>query len=219
MSQSSATSPSLAVFNNHLWLAFIGETSNHLHLCSSPDGMNWGPTTSLWANYAGGAAVQAQSSNAPALLNVNSQLNAFWTADSNSSPFSTNELLNACSDDGNAWDVIPVGSSPAYPPQHSKSAPSPCYAHGWYLAYIGINSGDVLVCGQTLNTAEGMYWWNATPWQTGQSSQCAPSLAPYQPVTAPDQLWIAFIGETSKHVLVCSSPDGVNWPSTTYGPP
>ena len=184
--QSSSDFPSLAVFNNRLWVSFIANNGGKaLLVCSSADGQNWSDNS----------IVQGQSSNlATSLAALGGSFRVAFIANN-----SSNDVLVCSSTDGTHWS-----GNTQVQGQSSKTAPSLAVFGGkLWVAFIANNSSnDVLVCSST----DGTHWSGNTQVQ-GQSSKAAPSLAAFG-----SKLWVAFIANNSGNdVLLCSSPDGQTW--------
>jgi hypothetical protein len=162
--QSSQFAPSLAFFENRLYVAFIANNSgNGVLVCSTADGTTWTDNTSI----------NQASKFRPSLAVFNNRLYvAFISNDSN------NGVLVCSTADGVSWtDNTSINQS-------SQFAPSlAVFNNRLYVAFIANNSGNgVLIC----STADGATWTDNTFIQ--QSSQFAPSLAvaPFPIATVPE---------------------------------
>jgi hypothetical protein len=180
MEQSKA-SPALGVFNNEIWAAFIGNTTNSLYICSSSDGLNWSNHTILSSQ---------KSCHSPSLIEFNNQ---FWIAFTGAT---TNDVL-VYSYNGNKWS----GNSSLG--QTSIASPSlAVFKQKLWIAFIAENgSNDILIC----SSSDGKKWSQAAQ-IPGQQSKAYPSLA-----VSDGKLWVAFIGNTSNSIYTFSSGDGIKW--------
>jgi hypothetical protein len=230
--QNSQASPSLATFNNQLWVAFLGKSSNNIDVCSSDDGLNWSTLTE----------VGQTSKNPPSLCAFNNKLWLAFRGDT------SNDVL-VCSYDGHSWSSsISVG-------QTTTAAPSLAVFQGkLYVAFLAANSSnDILLC----SSSDGQSWSGNVP-VPNQSSGLAPAIAGFNGrlwlayiaqngsndifvfssadaktwnAAAPNQksfaapslavhgsaLFMAFTGNTSSDVLVCSN-NGNQWSADTAVP-
>ena len=81
--------PSLTVFNNKLWVAFIADNAgNDVLVCSSPDGQNW----------SGNTQIGQTSKLAPSLTVFNNKLWVAFIANN-----AGNDVLVCSSPDGQNW--------------------------------------------------------------------------------------------------------------------
>ncbi len=151
--QWSQAAPSLAVFNNRLYVAFISTEANQAVLvCSSSDGVNW----------TGNTNIGQQSPSAPSLAVFNGRLYAAFISTE------ANQAVLVCSTaDGVNW------SSDTATGQYSHVTPSlAAYNNRLYVAYVADNgTGNLYVT----SSADGANWTGNT--KTGQSSSLAPSHA------------------------------------------
>jgi hypothetical protein len=184
---SSATAPSLAVFNGQLFVAFIANNSSRSVLaCSTADGANWNAYTTL-----------AQSSSlSPSLAVFNGLLYVAFLANN-----ATNSVLVSSTFDGANW------TNNTNINQSSKFAPSlAAFKNRLYVAFIANNGGNAVL---VASSADGLSWTNNM--SINQSSAGAPSLAVFN-----GRLYVAFIANNASHtLLVASSADGANWTNNT----
>jgi hypothetical protein len=185
--QQSPSAPSLAVFNNQLYCAFIGtDASQPVLVCSTADGVDWTGYTNIGQ----------QSPSAPSLAVFNNQLYCAFVADNG-----TGTVLVASSPDGVNWTGdTNIG-------QLSATAPSLAVFNGQlYCAFVADDgTGTVLVA----SSPDGVDWTGST--NIGQLSATAPSLTPFN-----NQLYCAFVADNGTGtVLVCSTADGVDWTGNT----
>jgi hypothetical protein len=191
----SQASPSLATFNNNLWVAFLGKSSNDIYACPSSDGLNWSSLSTDPVN---------QKSSSPPSLCQQPFNNKLWMAFRGD----TSNDVYVCSFDGKSWsDANTIG-------QTTKAAPALAVFQGkLWVAFIAQNSsGDILLC----SSSDGKNWSPnmAVP---GQSSAMGPSLAVFN-----GQLWLAFIAQNgSNDILVYysanPSTDPKSWVSSPLG--
>lgn len=122
--QYSQASPSLATFNNQLWVAFLGKTSNNIDVCSSDDGLNWSTLTE----------VGQTSKNPPSLCAFNNKLWLAFRGD-------TSNDVRVCSYDGHSWSSnISIG-------QTTTAAPSLTVFQGkLYVAFLAANGSNDIFC-------------------------------------------------------------------------
>jgi hypothetical protein len=184
---SSATAPSLAVFDNSLYVAFIAKNPGlNVLVCSSTDAVNWPAYEDI----------NQSSPTAPSLAVFDNSLYAAFIANNPGQ-----NVLVCSTTDGVDW------TNNTDIKQSSKAAPSlAVFKNRLYVAFIANNPGNaVLVC----SSADGVNWTNNT--DIKQSSKFAPSLAVFN-----NRLYVSFIANNSGNaVLVCSSADGVNWTNNT----
>jgi hypothetical protein len=151
--QSSKFAPSLAVFNDRLYVAFVANNpGNGVLVCSTADGTSWTDNTNI----------QQASKFAPSLAVFNNRLYVAFIANN-----SGNAVLVCSTPDGTNWtDNTNIQ-------QTSQFAPSlGVFNNRLYVAFIANNPGNgVLVC----STANGTNWTDNTAIQ--ESSQFGPSLA------------------------------------------
>jgi hypothetical protein len=152
MEQSQAA-PSLGVFNEKIWAAFIGKTGNEIYVCSSPDGLNW-------SNH---ELVNQHSNYSPALVEFDNKL---WLAFTGAT---TNNVL-VCSYDGTKW------SESGLTGQTSIAGPSlRVFKNKLWVAFIAQNgSNDILIC----NSSDGKNWSPAVQ-IPGQKSPMNPFLGEF----------------------------------------
>jgi hypothetical protein len=148
----SKASPSLATFNNQLWVALLGESTNNLYACSSSDGLNWSVTS-----------VVGQSQSSPSICGFNGKLLMALRGNT------TNDVLIS-SYDGKNWSTAnPTG-------QTTQAAPALALFGGklWVAFIANNNTSDILIC----SSSDGKTWSQnqAVP---GQSSGLAPSLTAF----------------------------------------
>jgi hypothetical protein len=170
----SACPPSLAVFNNKLYLAWTGTTGGPV-LIVYYDGTDWH----------NGTSTDQTSAQGPALAVFNNKLYLAFIANDGS-----NKLMICSSSDGSHWSpAAPI------PGQSSQSNPSlaTCGGRLW-LAYMG-NSNHQLHTWSTTDP-DNAKW---TPTAFNNTSCAAPSLAVFN-----ENLWIAFAGDTTKDLFYCS---------------
>ena len=168
INETSPFTPSLALFNGNLYVAFItndvnsatGVPSNRIFLCSTKDGVSWSNAT-FFNQY---------SKFAPSLAVWDGRLYVAFVANNPS-----NTLLvysSATPDEPASWSVtVPVNQTSANAPSLVAYRPSGRAAE-LYLAFVADNeSNDIFVCSLT----SGGTWSTATV--TGQSCHFSPSLA------------------------------------------
>ncbi len=168
--QSSPLAPSLAFFNNQIFVAFISATPGdpQVLLCSTPYPGDWGQWDNTFLQNqalgpsAGWTALDQYSPFAPSLAVFNNRLYAAFIANDPS-----NNVLVCSTGDGVNW----TGSTKIG--QLSATAPSLAAFNGQlYCAFVADNgTGNVLIC----SSSDGGNWTGNT--NTGQSSSLAPSLA------------------------------------------
>ncbi len=184
MEQSQAA-PSLGVFQNKIWAAFIGKSSNNIYVCSSSDGLNWSNHTLVgWT-----------SRNSPALIEFQSKLWIAFKGENN------NSVYICSSPDGVTWS----GNSPVG--QTSIAAPAlAVFQNKLWMAFIADNgSNDILIC----SSSDGKKW-SAAAQIPNQRSKASPSLA-----VSNGKLWVAFIGNTSNSTYTYYTDDGTKWSPVT----
>jgi len=204
--QASGSAPSLAVFGDRLYVAFVANDSGqNVLVCSSHDGFFWEPL-----NGTAGAdpdIQQASNGSAPSLAAFKTRLYVAFIAND-----SGQNVLVCSSEDGLVWEPL-NGTEGANSDIHQASGSGPALAvlgDRLYVAFIANDSGqNVLVC----STKDGFAWEplngesGANPDIHQASNGSAPSLAAFQ-----GRLYVAFIANDSgKNVLVCSSQDGKTW--------
>jgi hypothetical protein len=197
--QSSRTAPSLAVFENKLWLAYTSNVLNgRILLTATGDGQEWellkGPN-------------QVPKS-APSLAIFNNQPWPGFVANKN-----TNDVLLCSSTDGQNWPNQIAMQSDAYGPSLAV------FNNRLWAAFIYPGAGNEIF---VRSSSDGVQWSDPIP--TNQYSShggTGVSLAAFN-----SALWLGFIGtDQSDPVLVCSSSDGTGWTPYTrlreasYGTP
>ena len=234
--QSSPLGPSLAVFNNQLYIAFTSATAGdpEVLFCTTADGATWTDQASigqtsrfapslavgdnrLWAGFVG----NDEANENPVLL-CSSSDGVNWTGNSFINQFSQTAVAMATfgnqfyvagisTDGDNAVLVSSVAfgqpwTGPKSIGHFSRFAPSLAVFDNQLYAAFVGLDNQLYVA----STADGVNW---TPDHTPvhQTSQSAPSLAVFH-----DQLYVMFIGtDADKPVLVCSTADGAAWTNYT----
>ena len=187
--QKSWETPSLAVFNTNLQVAFAepdvaAGVGHSLAICSSQDGVQWSDKVPI--NQA------SHDGSGPSLAVFDGKLWVAFIAANDSF-----DILVCSSQDGVHW------SGNTRVNQASRMALSlAVFNNQLWLAFIANQpSNDVLVC----NSSDGLNW--SPNIQVHQGSKTAPSLTVFN-----KQLWLAFVAKNdSNDVLVCNSVDGTNW--------
>ena len=176
---------------NNVWLAFVGNTSQDLHVFLGVLQGAFYPTV----------PVNHKSQHGPSLAAFNGTI---WTAfvGSNNDDILTCSLLF----NGNTL----TGWSQAYATGHSsQAAPSlTVYDDGsgekLWLAYVAKDSNELLV----ISSADGTHW-SSQPINTGHLSKAAPSLTP---PGFGDGLIMGYVAKDSDDLLLAtSSPNGRTW--------
>jgi hypothetical protein len=190
INQTSQLGPSLAVFNNKLYVAFIANNpGNAVLVCSSADGVKWTNNTDI----------NQTSKFAPSLAPFNNKLYIAFIANNPG-----NAVLVCSSADGVNWtnntDIN----------QTSKFAPSlAAFKNRLDVAFIANNPGNaVLVC----SSADGVNWTNNT--DINQTSQLAPSLAATPFSLVPFSLVSTFSGSVTLKTANSTAPGPFTFPIT-----
>ena len=139
----SLTAPSLASFNNKLWMAIVADNNTGtLLLASSPDGANWSAF----------AGVPGLSKAAPSLAAFDNKLWMAIIADNK-----TNTLLLASSSDGTTWSSFVGVPTPGNP---GEGLIGPSLAAGndrlWMAAVANNPTATLLLA----SSQDGMTWSN-----------------------------------------------------------
>ncbi len=199
INQTSPYTPSLAMFNGSLYVAFItndvdsatGVPSNRIFLCSTTDGVSWSDAT-FFNQY---------SKCAPSLAVWNGSLHIAFVANNSSNTLLVYHSSNP--DDPTSWSAtVATNQTSANAP--SLAAYGPAGQTGnLYMAFVAENgSQDIFVCSLT----SGQPWSSATV--TGQSCHFSPSLA------GGDNLYMAFAAANgSKDLLFCWMNTDGSWSS------
>ena len=190
--------PSLAVFNNQLWVAFVAnQASNDLVVCSWADKQPWSAAIRVQGN-----GERQFTKQAPSLAVFNNQLWVAFVANQ-----ASNDLVVCSSADGQTWSAaIRVQGNGER--QFTKQAPSlAVFNNQLWVAFVANQaSNDLVVC----SSADGQTWSAAIRVQGNGETQFtkqAPSLAVFN-----NQLWVAFVAnQASNDLVVCSSADGQTW--------
>ncbi len=180
INQTSPHTPSLALFNGSLYVAFItndvdsatGVPSNRIFLCSTTDGVSWSDAT-FFNQY---------SKCAPSLAVWNGKLHVAFVANNPS-----NTLLvyySSTPDDPTSWSAtVPTNQTSAYAPSLAAYGP-PGQTGELYLAFVSLLN-EIWVC----SLAAGGAW--STSALTYQFGNFSPSLA------AGDTLYLVFAADNS----------------------
>lgn len=198
VNQTSPFTPSLALFEGKLYVAFItddidsatGVPSNRIFLCSTADGVSWSNAT-FFHQY---------SKCAPSLAVWNGKLHIAFVANDPS-----NRLLVYYSSTPNkptSWSAsVAVNQTSASAPSLAAWGPSGQTGE-LYLAFVAENgSNDIFVC----SLAVGGTWSSATV--TGQSCHFSPALA-----ALGGSLYLLFAAANgSKDLLLCSRNADGSW--------
>ena len=190
--QASGSAPSLAVFKDRLWVAFIANDSgNNVLVCSSNLDGSFPP---------GNLDIQqASNGSAPSLAVCNGRLYVAFIANN-----SGQNVLIYSTGDGVSWKPLngKAGDNADIHQASNGSAPSlAAFGPNLWVAYIANNSGNnVLVSSSANGFASNQDIQQA-------SNGWAPSLAVFN-----GRLYVAFIANDSgQNVLVCSSAEGQDW--------
>jgi hypothetical protein len=200
---SNGSSPSLAVFDNKLWIAFIANNDGkNVLVCSSNDGINWSANTDIH---------QASNGSSPSLAVFDNKLWIAFIANNDGK-----NVLVCSSNDGINWSAntdihqASNGSAPSITRFNDKL----------WIAFVANNGGNnLLVCSST----NGLNWSANTDLQQA-SNGSSPAIAGFD-----GKLWIAFVANSwseyaaiqgipsswQEFILLCSSTDGVHWPANT----
>jgi hypothetical protein len=198
INETSPFTPSLALFEGKLYVAFItddensatGVPSNRIFLCSTTDGVSWSNATFF----------HQHSKFAPSLAVWNGKLHVAFVANN-----SSNTLLvyySSTPGDPSSWSAtVAVNQTSANAPSLAAYGPSG-QTGDLYLAFVANNgSGDIFVC----SLPAGGVWSKATV--TGQACHFSPSLAVFGPT-----LYLAFAAANgSKDLLLCSRNANGTW--------
>ena len=199
INQTSPFTPSLALFNGTLYVAFItndvdsatGVPSNRIFLCSTTDGVSWSDAT-FFNQY---------SKCAPSLAVWNGNLYIAFVANDPSNTLLVYYSSNP--DSPTSWSAtVPTNQTSANAPSLAASGPSG-QTGKLYLAFVAENgSQDIFVCSLT----SGQPWSSATV--TGQSCHFSPSLA------GGETLYLAFAAANgSKDLYLCTLNANGTWSS------
>jgi hypothetical protein len=193
MTTATRVSPSLTVYNNRLYMAYVSnDGSNTLMVASSGDGATW----------VGGAVPYQHTKQTPALAVYYNKLYVAFTSNNEDGTL----LIDIY--DGVKWSGETVVSNPAAT-QYSNTGPSlAVFNYKLYIAFVAHNgSGDVLIA-----SYDGTIWSSDS--QVGQSTQEAVTLAVFN-----NELSLAFPDNgKNNHLLYVSSNDGTHWPASTWVP-
>jgi hypothetical protein len=195
INQTSPFTPSLALFNGSLYVAFItddvnsatGVPSNRIFLCSTTDGVSWSDAT-FFNQY---------SKCAPSLAVWNGSLHIAFVANNPSNTL----LVYHSSNPGNpaSWsETVATNQTSANAPSLAAYGPQG-QTGDLYLAFVAENgSNDIFVCSLSSGGT-----WTMGP-STGQSCHFSPSLA------AGETLYLVFAAANgSKDLLLCPlNPNG-----------
>jgi len=198
INQTSPFTPSLALFDGKLYVAFItndvdsatGVPSNRIFLCSTTDGVSW-DSAIFFHQY---------SQCAPSLAVWNGKLHVAFVANDPSNRLLVN--YSSTPDDPTSWRAtVPVNQTSASAPSLAAYGPSGQTGE-LYLAFVAENgSNDIFVC----SLASGGAWSPATV--TGQSCHFSPSLKVFG-----ETLYLAFAAANgSKDLLLCSRNANGTW--------
>jgi hypothetical protein len=188
--QTSKAAPSLAFFNDRLWVAFTSDKClNRVLVCSTADGQNWSDSSRIPGQ---------ASQTGPSLAVFQNRLWVAFVANN-----SSNQLL-ICS-------LRMARNGPAT--QASQTAPSlAVFLDRLWLAFVANDgSNRVLVC----SSADGQTWTDPISVH-GQLSKTAPALAAFFPPNDVEKLLVAFVANNNTNsLLVSSSTDGQTWTGDT----
>jgi hypothetical protein len=201
INQTSPFTPSLALFNGSLYVAFItndvdsatGVPSNRIFLCSTTDGVSWSSAT-FFRQY---------SKCAPSLAVWNGKLHIAFVANDPS-----NTLLvyySSTPDDPTSWSAtVATNQTSANAPSLAAYTPAGQTQEQLFLAFVAENgSQDIFVC----SLASGGSWSSANV--TKQSCDFSPSLAVFG-----STLYLAFVATNgSNDLLLCSLNTNGIWSS------
>ena len=191
--QFSQAYPSLVVFNNLLYMAFLANNSNEILICSSPDGMTWTGNTTIpgqLSKFAPSLAVLGDTLYVAFVSNNNDNQILIWSATSSTS----------------APDVL-IWAAFHSVGQSTNAAPSlAAFGNTLYVAFRSNSSkNELLVCSYA-----GTAWSNNA--DIHQSSSTAPSL-----VACNNTLYLAFVSNNDDDEILCGSlsnlSNGITWTS------
>jgi len=195
--QTTPFSPSLAYFNNTLYVAFVtddedsatGVPSNRIFLCSTTDGVTWNPAT-FFNQY---------SKCAPSLAVWNGNLHIAFVAND-----PTDTLLvyhSSTPDDATSWSATVATKQTSANAPSLAAYPASGPDSKLYMAFVAENgSEDIFICSLAVNGA-----WTQGP-STKQTCHFSPSLA------AGDNLYLVFAASNpSKDLYLCSLNADGSW--------
>jgi hypothetical protein len=198
INQTSPFTPSLALFNGSLYVAFItndvdsatGVPSNRIFLCSTRDGVSWSDAT-FFNQY---------SKCSPSLAVWNDSLHIAFVANNSSNTLLVYHSSNP--EDPTSWAAtVATNQTSANAPSLAAYGPSGQTGE-LYLAFVAANgSEDIFVT----SIAAGGSWSTATV--TGQSCHFSPSLA-----VLGETLYLVFAAANgSKDLYLCSRNANGTW--------
>jgi hypothetical protein len=198
--QTSQFSPSMAWFNNTLYVAFITDDedsvtkvpSNRIFLCSTTDGVTWNPATYF----------NQHSKCAPSLAVWNGKLHIAFVANEPSDTIQV--YFSSTPGDANSWSAtVDTKQTSAMAPALAAFAPAGG-AGKLYLAFVAENgSEEIIVC----SLAVGGAWTQEPP--TRQTCHFSPALA------AGKDLYLIFAASNpSKDLYLCSLNSDGSWSAT-----
>jgi hypothetical protein len=212
--QTSRTAPSLAAFNNRLWVAFVAnDGSNQLLICSSADGQTWTGPISVHGQLSKTAPSLAVFAGPFDDFTPHHHIDRLWVAFVANN--STDSVLLCSTHDGQTWtDNTRVGEG-------SQTAPSLAVRyHQMWIGFIANNASHEVLA---LWTLDGLDWYgpglgNSDLPPSGQSSKIAPSLAFFEPNNPKSlggaSLFVAFVANDGSNQLLFNAFNGANWSGT-----
>jgi hypothetical protein len=202
-SAQSSAAPALAVFNNRLYMAYIGSGSSNLYICYF-DGSQWHGQTKITDQNG------AKSASSPALTAFNGQLYLAYRGSGAST-----SLYICSSSDGSTW-----GSQTNITDQNSAQTSSPpalaTFNGQLYLAYRGWGTSTSLY---SCSSSNGTSWSSQTNVTTQNNAQttvtAGPSLAGFNGLLYMGYEGVAGTPVNGADLYVCSTSNGTTWGSQT----
>jgi hypothetical protein len=197
INQTSPFTPSLALFNGTLYVAFVtddvdsatGVPSNRIFLCSTTDGVSWSQATffNQYSKCAPSLAVWNGSLHIAFVANNPQDTLLVYYSSNPSDPASWSATVSTMQTSANAPSLA------AYPSSGPDSK--------LYMAFVAENgSQDIFVCSLSINGA-----WAMGP-STGQTCHFSPSLA------AGNNLYLFFAAQNgSKDLYICPLNSNGTW--------
>ncbi|MCA6060503.1 hypothetical protein HUF18_12000 [Thalassolituus sp. ST750PaO-4] len=185
-SHKSGDKPSLAVFNNQLYVAFKGSGSNAIYISRSSDGVSWSAAKRINSH-------QSAYSPTLAVVKVNGadHLVAGFRGSSSKRLYFTHTV------DGTNW-ISAVKNS-----EQSSNAPYLAEHNGaLFAAFKGASTRDLYVM---KSTDAGMSWTNAISLSNRYRSNRAPAIASHN-----GKLYMVFKGISTNNIYWTYSVDGLN---------
>ena len=199
--QASSSGPSLAVFNNKLFVAFNSSVgASDVLVCSSADGTNWSPNV----------VAAPKGLYRPALAVFQDKLWLAYLYQANNG--GTGALVIYSSTDGVSWTKANQPANLAVSGGSWESPSLTVYNGTLYMALCGgsgasLSNGNQNVYSKVMvsSSANGANW--SVPVDTGQTSSEAPTIG-----VLDNKLYVSYVAANASNTLLCTtSSNGTSW--------